>query len=148
MQIDINKYLGRWYEIAKIPKQFEPNLTNVTADYSLNSDGTINIINSGYSFDDKVSITGIAKQTDVPNLLKVSFFSGVGSDYKILYVDQYYNYAVIGGKDKNTLWILSRFPFINYIILDLLIDIAASKGYNTKNLTLTNQESHDVLQRI
>ena len=145
MQVDINKYLGRWYEIAKNPKQFEFNLTNVTADYSLNSDGTINIVNSGYSFDDKVSITGIAKQTDVQNLLKVSFFSDIESDYKILYVDQFYNYAVIGGEDENSLWILSRFPCINYIVLDLLIDIAISKGYNTKNLILTDQESNVIL---
>ena len=140
MQIDINKYLGRWYEIAKIPKQFEQNFTNVTADYSLNSDGTINVINSGYSFDDKVSITGIAKQTDVPNLLKVSFFTGVKSDYNILYVDQYYNYAIIGGKDKNSLWILSRIPVIHYTILELLIYIATCKGYNTKDLIKTSHE--------
>ena len=77
--------------------------------------------------------------------MKVSFFSEVESDYKILYVDQYYNYAVIGGEDKNSLWILSRFPFINYIVLDLLIDIATSKGYNTKNLILTDQEPHVIL---
>ena len=60
MKIDINKYLGKWYEIARIPKDFDLDLNNVTAEYSLNEDGTIQVTKSGYSFNDKVSITGTA----------------------------------------------------------------------------------------
>lgn len=139
MKFDIEKYLGEWFEIARIKNSFQPNMTNVKAQYILNQDKSIQVINSGVINTVIVEINGTAITTEEDNLLKVSFFPNIYSDYKILYIDEDYQYAVVGGENKNYLWILSRTPHIDDIILYKLIDIAKGKGYETDNLILTEQ---------
>ena len=129
------KYLGKWYEIARIDNSFEKNLTNVTAEYSLNSDGTIKVINKGY---DKIknkekTIEGKAKIID-KGLLKVYFVPFFGADYNVLYVDSSYEYALVGGNTKNYLWILSRNGTLDDNIYDELVQVALERGYDVKLL--------------
>ena len=137
IKIDLYRFLGKWFEIAKIPIGFELNLTNVTAEYQYNSDKTIQIINRGYLNGDMKEIIGTAYTTDVDDLLKVSFFPNIYSDYKILSVDKDYKYAVIGGQNKDFLWILARTKTISSEIYSSLIDIAKRRGYNTDKLIIT-----------
>ena len=129
------KYLGKWYEIARIDNSFEKNLTNVTAEYSLNSDGTIKVINKGYhkTKNKEKTIEGKAKIID-KGLLKVYFIPFFGADYNVLYVDSNYEYALVGGNKKNYLWILSRNDTLEDNIYDKLIQIALERGYDVKLL--------------
>ena len=129
------KYLGKWYEIARIDNRFEKNMINTTAEYSLNPDGTIKVVNKGY---DKIKntekmIEGKAKIID-KGLLKVYFVPFFGADYNILYVDNDYQYAVVGGNKKNYLWILSRRDTLEENIYDELVKIASERGYDVKLL--------------
>ena len=136
-KIDINKYLGKWYEIAKIPSKFEPDLTNVTAEYSMNEDGTIKVINTGYSFDEKVSIEGIAKTTNKDDVLMVSFFKGIESEYIILAITQDYNYALVGGNSPDCLWMLGRKKFMPISTYSWFQEIALEHAYNIEKLKIT-----------
>ena len=143
MPIDINKFLGGWIEIARIPNDFEPNMKDVTAAYALNDDGTINVLNSGYVNDELIEIHGTARQTEQDDLLKVSFFKGIESDYKILSVfdaGKEYKYALVGGSDKNHLWLLSRTFYIVQDVYDKFIRIAEDKGYDFDKIEITESE--------
>lgn len=140
MTFNLNKYLGKWYEIARLRNSFEPNMKNVTAEYNLFENGFIQVINSGYIGDKLRQFVGVARITDQPGLLKVSFFPGIYSDYRVLFIDPEYRYALIGGSSRDFLWILSRTPIIDSIILDKLVSIAKDNGYNTENIILTKQE--------
>ena len=99
--LDIEKYLGRWYEIARFPHSFEKNLAGVTATYSLRKDGKIRVVNQGYkgTLNGKLSrAEGKAKIPDPsdPSRLKVSFFLFFYGDYFVLELDEEYRWAMIG----------------------------------------------------
>ena len=136
-KIDINKYLGSWYEIARIHNEFEPNMYDVAAKYTLKENGDIEVLNSGYINGKFKSITGIAKTTDKDDVLKVSFVPGVESNYKILAIVDNYDYALVGGDDPNHLWILGRNKRICLGYYSWFIDVAKEHGYNVDNLKLT-----------
>ena len=141
MEIQLSKYLGKWYEIARIPSEFELDLKDVTAEYTLLDDGNIKVVNSGYSFGKKVSIEGVAKPTDKDNTFKVSFFKGVESDYKILGVFEEstidcYSAALVGGGSPDYLWILSRYPYMLDLVYKVFLDIAKKEGYNIDKLKI------------
>lgn len=140
MTFDLNNYLGKWYEVARINNEFEPEMKNVIAQYNLFESGFIQVINSGYVEGELRQITGVARLTDQPGLLKVSFFPGIYSDYKILYIDENYQYALVGGNSKNYLWILSRTPDIDNSVLLQLISIAKEIGYNTDKIIMTKHD--------
>lgn len=137
MKININRYIGKWFEIAKIPNIFQPNMTNIVAEYATNNDATIKVTNSGYVNNNLKQIVGTAKLTDKDDLLKVSFFPNIYSDYRILGIDEDYQYAVIGGSDKDFLWILSRYNKIDKEIYEWLVDVARKEGYNVDKLEIT-----------
>lgn len=137
MKIDLNKYLGLWNEIARIENDFEPKMTNVTAEYRLNKDGSIQIINSGYLDGQIKHIKGIGITTDRDDLLKVSFFSGSYSDYRILAITDDYEYALVGGDSKDFLWILARTKHIDIDVYNRFVKIAIDHGYNANKLILT-----------
>ena len=139
MKFELDRYLGEWFEIARINNSFQPNMTNVKAQYTLNKDKTIQVINSGVVHTVLMEIIGTAITTEEDNLLKVSFFPNIYSDYRILYIDDEYQYAVVGGETKNYLWILSRTPYIDEITLSKLIQIANDNDYEIDNLLLTEQ---------
>lgn len=139
MDINLKKYSGKWFEIARIQSDFELNMKNVTAQYNLNENGTIEVINSGYVNDKLEQIFGIAIPAIEKDLLLVSFFPYSYSNYQILFIDDNYNYAVVGGDSKDYLWILSRTPNINNDMLNKLIGVAKKNNYNIDKITLTEQ---------
>lgn len=135
---DISRYLGKWYEIARLDHRFERNMNNVTAEYSLNEDGTIKVINSGYDFskDKWKQAEGKAKFSGEKHVgkLKVSFFGPFYSPYNIIALDTEYKYALVTGKDTKYLWILSRETTIPEDVKQQYLDIAKKAGFNTDKL--------------
>ena len=145
--LDLNRYLGTWYEIARFPHSFEKNLVGVTANYSLREDGMIRVLNKGYkkSLDGKLSVAeGKAKIPD-PNdsgKLKVSFFWIFYGDYYILELDENYQYVMIGSSTDKYFWILSRTPQMDESIYQMLLDKARKRGYNLDKLEKVPQPAN------
>ncbi len=143
--VDIQRYLGKWFEIARYDHRFERNLVGVTATYSYRKDGKIKVVNSGYrkTLDGKKSeAIGKAKIPDpnIPSKLKVSFFLWFYGDYYILELDDDYQWAVIGSSSDNYLWILSRAPTIDETIYNNLIEILITRGYDIDKLIRVKQK--------
>ena len=138
--LDLQSYLGKWYEIASFPFFFQRGCANTTAEYSL--DGSIvrvtNTCRIGLTVPEKVAV-GSAKTSGKPNVLKVGFppFEFLRADYIILFVDDTYSYVVIGSSFKRYLWILARDYRIDPEIFDCLVSIAKDAGYNTDRLVRT-----------
>ena len=148
MMIDLRKFSGKWFEVARLDTDFQPNMTNVTAEYILNNNGTITVINSGFIDGQLKQIIGNAITTEEDDLLKVSFYPGVYSDYKILAIDKNYQYALIAGEDKKFLWMLSRTPYINKDIYSKFIDIANKNEFDTTKLIINEQINYKIWQQI
>ena len=135
-------YTGIWYEIARMPSWFEWGMYNVKACYSLNPDGTLKVVNSGYRNGKLKTVTGkawLAVRPDV-GMLKVQFFFPFSGIYKIIYLDQGYTLAVVTGGDYARLWILSRTPEIREETLTKLLQWISALGYETENLIFTEQK--------
>lgn len=132
----LDKYLGRWYEIARIDNRFERGISNAFAEYSLNPNGTIKVVNSGVDIKTgrMKSAVGKAKTTSIPGLLRVSFFWIFYSDYRVLAVDENYNWALVGGSSSKYLWILSRISKLSEEDMALIISEASRRGYDTSRL--------------
>lgn len=137
------KYLGRWYEIARMDHSFERGLTRVTADYSLRDDGGISVANRGYSQQENSwkEAKGKAYFVAGPNqgYLKVSFFGPFYGSYIIVELDhENYQYALVCGPNKSYLWILSRTPEMQKETRDRLTAKAASLGFDTSKLLVVD----------
>jgi apolipoprotein D and lipocalin family protein len=135
---DKAKYLGKWYEIARLDYKWERDLDNVTAEYSLNDNGTIKVDNRGYNVkkDKWEESIGKAKFVRKDNLgmLKVSFFGPFYSGYNVIAIDSGYNYALVAGESLDYLWILSRETSIpENVKADFLLK-AKEIGYNVSDL--------------
>jgi apolipoprotein D and lipocalin family protein len=139
----IEKYLGQWYEIARMDFTFERDLSNVTANYSLNNKGTIKVVNRGYNYKTKQwkQAVGKAKFAGTQNegRLKVSFFGPFYAAYNVIAVDNEYKYALVVGKNLKYIWILSRETTIPDEIKQNYLDIAQKLGFNTSILIWTDQ---------
>ncbi len=111
---DVEKYMGQWYEIARLPHRFEKDLNDVSAFYKLERDGMVHVENRGYKPDGRVKIArGYAYQPEAGiGLLKVSFFRPFYGEYKIIYLEKDYSAAVVTSSTKDYLWLLSRTPEI------------------------------------
>lgn len=135
---DVNKYLGKWYEIARKDFKYEKNLNNVTADYSLNEDGSIRVVNRGYDVvkEEWKESVGKAKPVGDPKegRLKVSFFGPFYSGYNVIDIDPDYQYVLVAGDDLKNLWILSRRPTIPEDIQNRYLQKAQEIGYDTSDL--------------
>ena len=139
---DINKYLGTWYEIARIDNWFEKNLINVKAEYSLN-ENKLNIINSGYDTksNKEKTINGVGYLVrDNYGQLKISFFRPFYSEYNIIILDKDYNYAVVAGNNYNYLWILTRNKSISNKLYDNLKQKISNMGFDVNKLINVSQE--------
>lgn len=140
--LDVNRFMGSWYEIARYEHSFEKGMTHVKANYSLLPDGTIRVLNSGMKNGKKKEIEGKArkkKSGDSNSKLEVSFFLWFYSDYFVFELDDNYQYAVIGSTSDKYLWILSRTPQLpQSIINDLLVKIK-KRGYDTSKLYFVPQ---------
>jgi len=132
------KYLGRWYEIARMDFKFEKGLNNTTAEYSLNANGTIRVKNQGYHFKTGKWKQAIGKAKFVGDehtaMLKVSFFGPFYSGYNVIAIDEAYRYALVAGKNLKYLWILSRETSIPADIKEKFLRTAGQLGYKTADL--------------
>ncbi|MBR9775220.1 MAG: hypothetical protein GYB55_09470 [Cytophagales bacterium] len=132
------KYLGKWFEIARMDFKFEKNLNNTTATYSVNDNGTIKVDNRGYNTkkEEWVQATGKAKFVENENVakLKVSFFGPFYSGYNVIAIDKGYQYALVAGKSLKYLWILSREKEIPADTKEKYLKIAEDIGYETSDL--------------
>lgn len=141
---DVDRYAGRWYEIARFDYRFERGLSNVTADYTVNDNGTVTVVNRGYDVDEgkwkeaegKARFTGDA----TVGSLKVSFFGPFYGGYFIFDLDPEYRYALVAGDSKEYLWILAREPHLDEATYSALVNKAASLGFPTDELI---KVSHD-----
>lgn len=145
-QLDLNRYLGTWYEIARFPHSFEKGLVGVTATYSLKPDGKIKVVNKGHknTLDGPVEVAeGKAKIPDKnePGKFRVSFFWIFYSDYLVMELDQKnYEWVMIGSSSPKYLWILSRKPVMDQQTFNMLTNRARERGYDLSKLILVKQK--------
>ena len=141
----LERYLGKWYEIARLDHSFERGLSRVTANYSMRNDGGVNVINRGYSAEsnDWKEAEGKAYFVDNNDLgyLKVSFFGPFYGAYIVFELDyQNYQYSLVSGPNKSYLWVLSRSPKINNDKKSILIKKATKLGFDTSKLIFVEHE--------
>ncbi len=134
-----DRYLGKWYEIARLDHSFERGLSNVSATYSLKPDGDIAVVNRGYedSKEQWKEIEGKARLLQGPDIgsLKVSFFGPFYSGYHVIALDKKnYAYAMVAGYSRDYLWILSRQMTMEETVLADLVAKAQQWGFQTENL--------------
>ena len=139
--VDLNRYLGSWYEIAKYDHYFERDLDYAMARYTLRDDGKIDVLNTGIKDGRAKDAKGIAKTTDMPGLLRVSFFGPFFSDYRIMMLDEDYQYVLVGGSTDKYLWILARTPQLDDATLSLILAEADRCGYDTSKLIWVKQSA-------
>ena len=138
--VDVEKYLGKWYSIAEIPRWFSPSCYGVTAEYSLREDGGVDVVNScrrGGLDGEERSIRARAYVVDEETnaKLEVRFFWGlVRGDYWIIELGDDYEYAVVGEPSRRSLWILSREPYLEEELLEDILERVAAQGYDPDDL--------------
>ncbi len=142
--VEIEKYLGTWYEIARLDHSFESGLSQVSATYSLREDGGISVINKGYNAEDDEWNEAEGKAFFVDDttvgLLKVSFFGPFYGGYNIIALDKIkYSYSMVCGPDLSYLWILSREKEMEKPLLDSLILIAKNYQFPVDELIFVDQ---------
>jgi apolipoprotein D and lipocalin family protein len=135
---DQKKYLGKWYEIARLDYSWERNLDNVTATYSLREDGKIRVDNKGYDTTKNKWKESVGKARPTAKAdegrLEVSFFGPFYSEYNVVAVDESYEYALVAGESTKYLWILSRHKTVPDDVINLYLEKARLLGYQTENL--------------
>ena len=135
---DVNRYAGKWYEIARLDFKYEKGLNNVTANYTLNDDGSIKVLNRGYDAkkDKWEEANGKAKFVDAKDeaRLKVSFFGPFYSGYNVVAIDSKYQYALVAGESLKYLWLLSRETAMPESVKHDYLQKAKVIGYNTDDL--------------
>jgi apolipoprotein D and lipocalin family protein len=133
--LDIDKYLGTWHEIARFDHSFEKGCDNVTATYTKNADGSIGVLNKCLLADGKEKVAkGKAYFRDLKmqnkGELKVTFFWPFFGHYNILELDEKYQYALVSGSDDGYLWILSRSKQMDKAVLESLLAKASARGFD------------------
>ena len=133
------RYMGAWYEIARLPQYFERDMDEVKAQYTLNADGTINVLNSGVKDGKPKSITGKAKlkhpdADPQTGELRVSFFWPFYSDYRVIELAPDYSYAVVTAGSRDYLWVLARKPTMEKEQLDGILNRAREHGFDLGEL--------------
>jgi apolipoprotein D and lipocalin family protein len=142
---NVNNYLGKWYEIARLDHSFERGLTHVTAEYTLREDGSLKVINRGYKASENrwKEAVGKARFVEEPSkgYLKVSFFGPFYGSYVIIDLDRdNYQYSLVCGPDRSYLWLLSRTPAMQAEVKNRLIAKAAALGFDTSSLIHVNHD--------
>ena len=135
--LDVRRYMGRWYEIARYENHFEKGMTDVTATYTLRSDGRIRVENEGFKDGIHKKAVGRAKQPEPensPGKLKVAFFLWFYSDYYIFELDEHYQYVVVGSSSDKYLWILSREKSLPEAVMEDLLGKILKRGYDISKL--------------
>lgn len=143
--VDLKRYTGVWYEIARLPNPFEKNLKCVTATYTLRDDGKITVLNKGHKISDPEVVNsskGVAWVPDkkVPAKLKVQFFWPFSGNYWIIHLDKDYRYVLVGDPSFKYLWILSREKVMDEATYKMLLDKAISEGFDVKPIIKVEQD--------
>ncbi|MDD9177229.1 MULTISPECIES: lipocalin family protein [Aliivibrio] len=141
---ELNRYLGKWYEVARLNHSFEEGLSKVSAEYSINEDGSVKVINRGYSKEDKEwsQAEGKAKfiGAEDQGYLKVSFFGPFYGSYVVFELDkENYQYAFVSGPDLDYLWLLSRTKEVDQEVIEHFVSMAQSLGFKTNELIFVEQ---------
>jgi apolipoprotein D and lipocalin family protein len=136
---DLNRYLGKWYEIARLDHSFERGLSKISAEYSMREDGGVIVLNKGFSIADNEwkQAEGKAYFVNAPDqgYLKVSFFGPFYGAYIIFELDKEdYQYAFVSGPDTSYLWLLSRTPTVSNELIEKFIAQAEAAGFDTDEL--------------
>jgi apolipoprotein D and lipocalin family protein len=135
---DAERYLGTWYEIARLDHSFERGLSRVTAEYRRRDDGSIAVTNRGWSADEQrwKQAEGRALFVESPDVgyLKVSFFGPFYGAYIVFELDRDYRHALVSGPDRSYLWLLARSPALDAATRDRLVARAAALGFDTSKL--------------
>lgn len=147
--VDLNRYTGLWYEIARLPNRFQKKcVRNTTASYRLLPDAKIEVVNRCFQADGKADeVKGIAKVVDTVSnsKLKVSFFRPLGislfwGDYWIIGLGENYEYAVVGTPNRKYGWILARQSRLEPAQLDKIFELLQQQGYHPADFVMTPQE--------
>ena len=139
---DLSRYLGEWYEIARYNHSFERGMDNTMAEYILQDDGKVFVLNTGWKNGKFEVAEGKAKYKDPegnPGALKVSFFLFFYSEYNVMMVDENYQISLVGSKSDNYLLILSRTPVPDPDLLEMVLAEAEARGYDTSKLIWVDQ---------
>ncbi|QOP41157.1 lipocalin family protein [Sulfurimonas marina] len=137
-QVDIKRYSGTWYEIARYEHFFEKGCSDVNATYTLKKDGDIEVLNQCMKPDGLSRAKGVAYAVDKTNAkLKVSFFRPFYGDYWILMLGDNYEYALIGEESREYLWVLSRTPAMDESLKEKIVTKLPEFGYGTEKLLWT-----------
>ncbi|GAB1039418.1 lipocalin family protein [Shewanella algae] len=141
---ELNNYLGKWYEVARLDHSFERGLTQVTAEYKMRSDGGVSVLNRGYSEADGEWKEAEGKayfvNSDTDAYLKVSFFGPFYGSYVVFELDrENYSYAFVSGPDTDYLWLLSRTVVVEPEVMDKFIQMSAERGFDTSKLIFVAQ---------
>ena len=142
---NLERYLGTWYEIARMPHSFEDGLNQVTANYSLREDGGVKVINRGYDTDagkwQQAEGKAYFVEDNQTGHLKVSFFGPFYGAYVVFELDQQnYQYAFVSGPDREYLWFLARTPTVSPELLAHFQQTAAVLGFDTSKLIYPEQQ--------
>lgn len=143
--VDVQKYAGKWFEIASMPNRFQKNCDCSTAEYAVRPDGKIDVVNSCNNNKKmkRDTVTGVASPVNSSNShLKVKFkvFSG---DYQIIALAPDYSYAMVATGDRKYLWILSRKKLLEEETIKKLVKQAQDQGFNTEKLNFTKQSCYN-----
>ena len=142
---ELERYLGTWYEIARLDHPFERGLEQITANYSLRPDGGVTVVNRGYSVEEQAwsEAQGKAYFFDEPDqgYLKVSFFGPFYGSYVIFELDrENYEYAFVSGPDTSYLWLLARKPKLEQSVIDRFVRLSGERGFDVSQLIFVNHE--------
>ena len=141
---EVQKYLGQWYEIARLDHRFERGLTKVTANYSLREDGGLKVVNAGYAAETGTWKRAEGKayfvQDSGQGFLKVSFFGPFYASYVVFELDHaHYQYALVAGPNRSYLWLLSRTPTMAPALQAEMLAKAKAMGFDTSQLIMVDQ---------
>jgi len=137
--VELEKYLGKWFEIAHLPARFQEGCSDTTATYTLSKDRSISVLNECTRNGKVKQAKGKAKVVDKNTgaKLKVTFFWPFYGDYWIIKLGNDYEYAVVGTPNRKYLWILNRTPKMDDNLYSQITEFAKSKGFNVENLIRT-----------
>ena len=144
-KVDISKYAGKWYEIARLPNRFEKNLECISATYTPKDKGKIEVLNKGYLIGKENEFKEVKGTAWVPDpnyqgRLKVRFFWPFSGDYYIISLDENYQYALVGDPSRKYLWILSKSKVLDETIYSELLTVAKENGFAVEELIKVNQD--------